>query len=75
MATETVSLMGMYLFPKGEVNMDSSDWPRPSHEYYTLTDASQGRLWHYSLLNSSKGGRSYTYGQNYAFCMYICTRI
>ena len=43
MATENVSLMGLYLFPKGEINMDSSD-QRPSCEYYTLTDASQGRL-------------------------------
>ena len=25
MATENVSLMGLYLFPKGEINMDSSD--------------------------------------------------
>ena len=75
LATENVSLMGLYLFPKGEINMDSSD----HDQAVNITPSQMLVKVSYSTIHFSTVLKRvdciHKYGQNYAFCMYICTRI
>ena len=68
MATENVSLMGLYLFPKGEINMDSLD----QDQAVNITPSQMLVKVGYSTVHFStvlKRVDHNTYGQNNAFCM------
>ena len=69
MATENVSLMGLYLFPKGEINMDSSD----QDQAVNITPSQMLVKVGYSTVHFStvlkRIDHIATYGQNNAFCM------